>query len=93
MKVLAAHSHLTLCDPTDCSMSGYSVHGILQARILEGGHSLLQGIFLIQGSNSALLHCRLILVSFFTCSCPVFPAPLIEKTVFSLYILVSVAID
>ena len=26
---------LTLCDPLDCSPSGSSVHGILQARILE----------------------------------------------------------
>ena len=26
---------LTLCDPLDCSVSGSSVHGILQARILE----------------------------------------------------------
>ena len=26
---------LTLCDPMDCSPSGSSVHGILQARILE----------------------------------------------------------
>ena len=25
----------TLCEPVDCSMSGFSVHGILQARILE----------------------------------------------------------
>ena len=25
----------TLCDPMDCSLPGYSVHGILQARILE----------------------------------------------------------
>ena len=30
-----AKSHLTLCDPKDCSPSGSSVHGILQARILE----------------------------------------------------------
>ena len=28
-------SCLTLCDPMDCSPSGSSVHGILQARILE----------------------------------------------------------
>ena len=28
-------SCLTLCDPTDCSPPGSSVHGILQARILE----------------------------------------------------------
>ena len=26
---------LTLCDPMDCSLPGFSVHGILQARILE----------------------------------------------------------
>ena len=25
----------TLCDPVDCSPSGSSIHGILQARILE----------------------------------------------------------
>ena len=28
-------SCLTLCDPVDCSLPGSSVHGILQARILE----------------------------------------------------------
>ena len=28
-------SSLTLCDPMDCSLSGSSVHGIFQARILE----------------------------------------------------------
>ena len=28
-------SCLTLCDPLDCSPPGSSVHGILQARILE----------------------------------------------------------
>ena len=28
-------SCLTLCDPVDCSLQGFSVHGILQARILE----------------------------------------------------------
>ena len=27
----------TLCDPMDCSPPGFSVHGILQARILEWG--------------------------------------------------------
>ena len=27
----------TLCDPVDCSPPGSSVHGILQARILEWG--------------------------------------------------------
>ena len=28
-------SRLTFCDPMDCSPPGFSVHGILQARILE----------------------------------------------------------
>ena len=33
--VVVAESCLTLCDPMDCSSPGSSVHGILQARILE----------------------------------------------------------
>ena len=28
---------LTLCDPMDCSLPGFSVHGIFQARVLEWG--------------------------------------------------------
>ena len=32
---LVAESCLTLCDPTDCSLPGSSVHGSPQARILE----------------------------------------------------------
>ena len=32
---LVTQSCLTLCDPMDCSPPGSSVHGILQARILE----------------------------------------------------------
>ena len=35
MCVLVTQLCLTLCDPMDCSPPGYSVHGILQARILE----------------------------------------------------------
>ena len=35
VKVLAAQLCLTLCDPTDCSLPGSSVHEISQARILE----------------------------------------------------------
>ena len=33
--VLVAQSCLPLCDPSDCSLPGFSVHGIVQARILE----------------------------------------------------------
>ena len=35
VSVLVAQSCLILCNPLDCSSSGSSVHGILQARILE----------------------------------------------------------
>ena len=42
--------------------SPYTVYGILQARILERvSLSLLQGIFLTQGSKPGLQHCRRIL--------------------------------
>ena len=52
---MCAKSCLTLCDPTDCSPPGSSLHGIFQARILEWVAILLQGIFLTQGSNPRLL--------------------------------------
>ena len=35
MKVLVAQSNLTLGNPTDCSPPGFSVRGMLPARILE----------------------------------------------------------
>ena len=35
--MLVSQSYLTLCDPTDGSQPGSSVHGILQARRLEWG--------------------------------------------------------
>ena len=55
-------SHVCLCDLMDCSPLGSSVHGITQAKILEWvAYFLLQGIFLTQGSNLGLSHCRQIL--------------------------------
>ena len=33
--MLVIQSRLILCDPVDCSLPGFSVHGILQTRILE----------------------------------------------------------
>ena len=52
----------TLCNPIDCGLPGSSVHGILQARILEQvAMPSLQGMFVTQGSNPCLLcllHCR-----------------------------------
>ena len=35
IKVLVTQLCLTLCDPMNCSPPGFSVHGIIQARILE----------------------------------------------------------
>ena len=35
VKMLVTQSCLTLCNPMDCNPPGFSVHGILQARILE----------------------------------------------------------
>ena len=60
--VLVVKSGPTLCDPMDCSLLGSSVHGILQARILECvaiTHS--RGIFPTQGLDLGLLYCRQIL--------------------------------
>ena len=39
---LVAQSCLTLCNPMDCSLPGYSVHRILQARILAAAAKSLQ---------------------------------------------------
>ena len=49
-------SCLTLCDPMDCSLPVSSVHGILQARVLEWA-----AVFPTQESNWGVLHCRQIL--------------------------------
>ena len=57
-----AKSYPTLYDPLDCSLLGFSVHGISQARILEWvAVSSSRESFLAQGLNLCLLHCRLIL--------------------------------
>ena len=50
MKVLVTQSCPTLCNPMDCSPPGSSVHGVLQARILEWVTiPFSRGIFLAQG--------------------------------------------
>ena len=56
--VKLTQSRPTLCDPMD-----YTVHGILQARMLKwvAFPLLLQGIFPTQGLNPGLLHCKRIL--------------------------------
>ena len=55
------------CDLMDCSLPGSSIHGISQARILEGvAISSSRGIFPTQGSNPICLHCRRILYRWVT---------------------------
>ena len=65
VKVLVAQPCLILCNPMDCRLPGSSVHGILQAIILEwvampfsGGWG---GVLPTQGSNPDLSHWRQIL--------------------------------
>ena len=51
-----------LCDPMDCSLPGWSVHGdSLGKNNGVGLHALLQGIFPTQGLNWSLLHFRQVL--------------------------------
>ena len=56
VKVKVAQLCLTFYDPID-----YTVHGILQARILEQVDFPFSRGSLTQGSNPDLLHCRWIL--------------------------------
>ena len=54
----------TLCDPMDCSLPGFSVHGDSPSKNTGVGyHALLQGIFLTKGQNPGLPHCGRILDS------------------------------
>ena len=56
---LVAQSCPTPCSAMDCSLPGSSVHGILQARILEWVTILFsRAIFPTQESNLGLLYCR-----------------------------------
>ena len=50
------HAKSPLCDPTDCSLPGASVHRYFPGQNTGVGcHALLQGIFPTQGSNPGLL--------------------------------------
>ena len=54
----------TLCDPMDCSPPGSFVHGNSPGKNTGVDcHALLQVIFLIQGLDPGLPHCRPILYS------------------------------
>ena len=60
--VLVAQSCLTLCNPMDRSLPGSSVHGILQARILQWVAILFsRGSSRSRDRTPSLPHCRKIL--------------------------------
>ena len=62
MNLCCAQSCLTLWDPMDCSLPGFSVHGDYPGKNTGvGRHAHLQGIFPTQGLNPCLLPCRQIL--------------------------------
>ena len=74
--VLIAQSCLTLCSPTDCSSPGSSVHGILQAGILEGLPCPPPGHLPDPRIEPSPLHCRQILYhSVESIACHVDPTP------------------
>ena len=57
-----AQSCLTLRDPTDCSIPGSSVHGIVQARVLEWGvitfsEDTLRGLIQLSGGSPEIRLC------------------------------------
>ena len=59
MKVLVTQSCPTLCNPTDCSLSAFPVHGIFPGKNTGVGcHFLPQWIFPAQGLNLCLPYCR-----------------------------------
>ena len=58
---LVAQPYPTLCDPLDCSPPGSSIHGILQARILEWVTIPFSMDLPNPGIDLGLLHCRQIL--------------------------------
>ena len=62
VKALVTQSCLTLCDHMDRSPPGSSVHGILQARILEWvAMPFSRGMNLLtQGLNLSLLHWQVV---------------------------------
>ena len=54
-RVCVPFSRVWLCDPTDCDPPGSSLHGVIQARILEWvAMPSSRGIFPTQGSNPHL---------------------------------------
>ena len=72
--VLCHFNCVQLCHPVDHSPAGSSVHGDSPGKNTGvGNHTLLQGIFLTQGSIPRLLHCRQILYHLSHNGSPLYP--------------------
>ena len=72
-----AQSCPTLSDPMDCSLPGFSVHGIFQAGVLEWGAIALSDFFTSIGHNrneNISLTCPFLM--YLSLSCLLFPLPL-----------------
>ena len=86
----------TLCDTMGCSPPGSSVHGISSGKNTGVGcHFLLQGIFLTQGLNLSLLHCRQILYHRVTWETPILHLILAKRfwePLFSSFVCVCVCV-
>ena len=52
-----AQSCLTLSDPMDCSLPGFSIHGIFQARVLEWGTIAFSSKRTITGQINSIPYC------------------------------------
>ena len=88
---------LTLCDPMNCSLPDSSIHGIVQARILECHYALLQGISWPRDwSCLSYVSCigrwvlLLLALPGKPCYTPVFPqpsslSPLVSTSLFSIF--------
>ena len=52
-----AQSCLTVCNPVDCSLPGSSIHGTLQARVLEWGAIAFSDIIAAAAAAKSLQSC------------------------------------
>ena len=82
VKLLVSQSCLTLYDLMDCSLPDSSVHGMLQARILEWvAIPFSRGIFQTQGLSPRLLHCRQVLYHLSLQGSPIYMATIVNNIV------------
>ena len=89
-----ALSGLPLSNPTECSLTGFSVHGIISAGIFEWiAISKLQGLFLTQGIKPASPSAPALAGGFFTTDSPGKPIltfivhHMLDSAIYELYVI------